>query len=414
MESPKFPAKTISFRDNNYPLLQMRSFNSLSIETINAIEMITLDSRYPPSIVGSFKYIVHEYPADIDLFETYHTCCNTVEAARDVTAKIKNIFKKIKNDKNTYLGDFKAGYDERYKIDIGCIKGSKLSGYNPFKIRSKITSIHEYKLLSNEDMRKWLNKVIDSPSVSEYRDLEQAIRSKYVVRWTLDDVLKGYVTLPFGKIFKLEDAIASKSIVKIDIWRCLNNRYVEITNWYMITYKDADGSTKYLTSKPGDYEGSLMKDIEHYQSEQTQKYMKLAKRLWNYAVLKKNKTLMSTLYPLFSSGASKMYQILGELETIQKILLKISKPHMDLIIANIEDWKTRIGTIMGDVLPIFEAHSIFTKIDKIIENKNNIPAILHSLEDIEVKLNLYVNRYVLLYFKRNRINAKIILRKANL
>jgi hypothetical protein len=102
-----------------------------------------------------------------------------------------------------------------------------------------------------------------------------------------------------------------------------------------------------------------------------------------------------------------MYQILGEIETIHNILEKIKNPSMSTIIANIEDWKTRLGTIMTDTLQITVAYNINKKIDSIIENKNkkNIKVILVYLDDISEKLNDYVNRYVKKYFLRKKINV---------
>jgi hypothetical protein len=317
--------------------------------------------------------------------------------------------KRVKKEKDVYLGDFKAGYDFRYKINIGAIRGDKLTKYNPFLIRTAIVSLHERGLLTDEEVGEWLSTVIDQPSVSEYMDLEKTIRSKYVVRWDIDDILRGYKLLPLDVKLTLEDALSHKCIVKLDIWVYLNKRYVELTNWYMLTYTDEKGRHRHMSVKPEKYERSLMHDIQHYNNPTVNKYMKLAKRLWLYAVLKKDKHLMVQLYPLFGSGAAKMYQIMGEIETIEKILTKVKYPFLDSIVANIEDWKTRLGTIMSDVLPIPVAHIIYSKITEMIENKNDIDTILHNLEDIEDKLNHYVNRYVKLYFRRNRINVMSIL-----
>ena len=62
------PKRSITFRNKVFKLLQTRPQKSLSLDTIEAIDIITLDKAYPPNIVVSFKYIVHEYPADIDMF----------------------------------------------------------------------------------------------------------------------------------------------------------------------------------------------------------------------------------------------------------------------------------------------------------------------------------------------------------
>lgn len=406
MSFPRFPAKSITFRDKSFPLLQTRPFSSLSVDTIDIINMVTLDQKFPPVIVGSFKYVVHEYPADIDLFETYQGCCTSFDVTKDITKKFMNIAIKLKEKKHIYLGDFKAGYDNDFKINIGYIKGIKLSNYNPLLIRNSIIKLYEKKLLTLNEQKKWLSTVIENPTISEYNDLDNIIKKKYIIRWNIDEMIKGIKILPSGKNLTLSEALTHKSIIKIDVWIYLNKRYIEVTNWYMITYKDIHGSIKNLSVKPEKYEQSLMKDLHHYNNPNVNNYMKLAKRLWLYAVLKKDKKLMISLYPLFGSGASKMYQIIGEIETIQKILKNIKYPYIDSIINNIEDWKTRLGTVMSDILPIQVAHVIYAKINNMIQNMNNKDFILLSLDEINDKLTTYINRYVNLYFIRNNINVK--------
>jgi len=406
MSVPKFPAKSITFRDKSFPLLQTRAFSSLSLDTVNAIKMITLDPRYPPNIVGSFKYVVHEYPADIDMFESYQSCCGFKEAIKDISQKFKDIAQRIKNENDVYLGDFKAGHDIRYKANIGYIRNLKLAGYNPPYIRGSILRMHEEGLYTADEASELLSKVIEHPTLQEYSDLESAIRKKYIVRWTLDELLAGFKLLPLGLKLTLEEAIGHRSVIKIDVWLYLNQRYIEMTNWYMLTYKDSQGVIKNLSVKPEKYESSLLKDLYHYNDPAINKYMKLAKRLWLYAVLKKNRQLMISLYPLFGSGASKMYQIVGEIETIKSILEKVKKASLETIISNIEDWKTRLGTVMSDILPIPVAHVIYEKINSIIKNKHKRDFILVTLDEVADKLTQYINRYVKLYFNRNNIKLE--------
>ena len=78
---------------------------------------------------------------------------------------------------------------------------------------------------------------------------------------------------------------------------------------------------------------------------------------------------------------------------------------MPTIIANIEDWKTRLGNIMTDTLPMSIAYNINKKIDYIIEHKTKKEVILVYLDDISEKLNEYVNVYVKRYFNRKKINV---------
>lgn len=397
--------KTVSFRDKNFKLLQTRPHKSLSIDTIEAINLITLDKAYPPNIVGSFKYIVHEYPADIDMFEPYKGCCSMEKVSEDIAEKFKEIALNIKEKTDIYLGDFKAGIDHRYYVNIGKVINNKLHHYDPLKIRKSILDLKEQKLYSEEESNALLLKVIEHPSIQEYNELDNALQKKYIVRWDLAELIKGVKNLPNGEKLALADAVAQKGVVKIDIWVYLNKRYIEMTNWYMLTYEDSTGKEQNLSVKPEKYESSIVKDLKYYNDPLVNKYMKLAKRLWLYAVLKNDRKLMMTLYPLFSSGAAKLYQILGEIETITNILEKIKKPAMDTIIENIEDWKTRLGTIMNDVLPIPVAHNINQRIDDIIANKNKKALIVLHLNELSEKLNEYVNRYVKKYFKRKNIQV---------
>jgi hypothetical protein len=416
MSVPRFPAKSITFRDETFALLQTRSFNSLSMNTVNFINMVTIDPRFPPRIVGSFKYIVNEYPADIDVMEIYESCCSVNEAAKDVTSKFQDIALRLKNAKDVYLGDFKAGYDYRYKIDIGYIKafkkGFKLSGYNPVAIESAILKLNSLKLNTNDETAFLLQKLIPNPTILEYSDLESAIRKKYIIRWTLDELLKGSKILFLNKKIDLEDAIQHNSVIKIDIWVYLNQRYLEITNYYTITFKDKTNNIGYLSIKLEKYEDRLQKDLRHLNNPNINRYMKLSKRLWSYAVLNKNKRLMISLYPLFSSGAAKMHQIVGEIDVILNILEKVKVPPLTSIIENIESWKTRLGTVMSDILPHSIAYIIYEKINIIIKKKNNTDVVLVILKEISDKLTQYINRYVKLYFKKNEIIVeKYLLKK---
>jgi hypothetical protein len=398
--------KSKTFRDNTFKLLQTRPQKSLTVDTLEAIDLITLDKAYPPNIVGSFKYIVHEYPADIDMFEYYKGCCSVKKASADIADKFKIMAKNIKAKSDIYLGDFKAGIDHRYYVNIGKQSNNELHYYNTESIRKQIIELRDKNLYTDLEANDLLSKIIEHPTLQEYSELESALQKRYIVRWSLDEMIKGSKELPLKQVLTMAEAITRHGVVKIDIWVYLNKRYIEMTNWFMLTYKDANGKEQNLSVKPEQYESSIKKDLKHYNDPAVNKYMKLSKRLWLYAVLKNDKKLMFALYPLFSSGAAKMYQILGEIETIGNILAKVEKPSMPTILENIEDWKTRLGTIMSDVLPITVDHNINKKIDAILANKDKKEVMLVYLSDIEEKLNEYVNRYVKRYFNRKNINVK--------
>ena len=416
MSVPKFPSsssRSVAFTGVDNPLFQKRVMSSLSMDLLDIIKSVTLDQRMPPNLVGSFKYIVHEYPADIDMFEAYvyDGAGGITGAGKDIAAKLAVIAQNIKARKDIYLGDFKAGVDERYQVDIGHInsESGKLAGYKPAQIRERIQKIQEAGLLTADEADTWFRAVIDQPSILEYMDLEATIRKKYVVRWSLDELTNQEKNLPYGAILRLEKAVTQKSIVKIDIWARLQKRFIEVTNFYDLRYKNKQDTiiSMNLENSGGakSYELSLLADLHHYSNPDLGKFMKLSKRLWLYAVLKKDKNLLHALYPLFGSGAAKMYQIMGEVETIENIMEKVKRPAMKDILENIEDWKARLGTVTNDILPGHIAYELFKRINAALTSKKK-EDIMKTLDYVGEKLNFYINSYVVQYLKKSHVNVK--------
>lgn len=415
-------------------LLQTRSLDSLTVATTEAIRLLTLDPVSPPSIVGSFKFVVHEYPADIDLFSAVHlACCTNPEDAAEHAAELfRTMFRGIEHaEGRVFLGDFKAGLDERYRIDLGRVVGvgakAHLVGYDAPRIRRDVLDLNARGALTSSELEEWLALVLDAPSGWEHERLSETVRSKLVARWKVSEVLAGVKTLPGGVRLSLQDALRQKTIVKADVWTFMNGRWVEMSNWYMLTYADANGRKRHLSLKPDPYENSLRRDLEHYASPDVGRRMKLAKRLWLFAILKKDRKLMTKLYPLFSSSAAKMYQIVGEAETIQKLIA-----HPDAggdrwvrqsVRQNVEDWKTRLGTVTNDVLPPDVARTVFDRIDRALEsfevrrrrfagaNADQVFEVL--LQDVVDRLQYRINAYVDDHMRRKHIAVSAILARAS-
>lgn len=385
----------------HFPPAQTRNMESLPADVVKAIELVTLDPAYPPQIVGSFKYVVHEYPADIDLFEPVRGCCTADDVARKVVNRLQDMVNKLVKLPNTYLADFKAGTDRRYELDIGKLTGATLSRYSPDRIRSAIRKLHAEGLLSDGEVSEWLKAVLNRPTLQDFLDLKGLVHDKQAVRWTAKEMLKGHKTLPNKVKLTLAEALTQKSIVKIDVWVLINGRFVELTNWYHIEL--TGNRTEALTQPLGNYSESLMKDIEYYSNPELGKYMKLAKRIWNHAVLRNQRALMVALYPLFSSGAAKMYQIMGEMETIAKLLRKYgNKVDMPTVRMNIEEWKARLGTVMVDTLPTKTAMRCYKKIDAVLKTRSREMAIT-LIYDLHEMLEYWVDKAVKKYVKRKRI-----------
>jgi hypothetical protein len=391
-----------------FPLVQVRTEESLSVDTLAVIRAITLDANFPSKIVGSFQYAIHEYPGDIDLMEEYVGCCSVASTARAVADGIRQIIKNVRKRKLTFLGDFKAGVDARYKVDIGEFvlsgKNLVLKGYDAAYIRASIAVLKNTGMLAAEEENELLRLVRDAPNYMEHHELFEAVRKYYVLRWTIDELESGYKILRGHVKISLRDAVAMNTVVKIDIYAFINGRFVEVTNWFLLKMRSHTGSKlRTISERMGNYETNILKDIALYKNPDMRKHMKLAKRLWLHAVHKKDELTMKKLFPLFSSGAAKLSQIVSDLETLCNMLKKLRYPPLKFMLRELQDMKMRMATIMADTLPIKTATKVFRIINS-ITFRTNAADMLERLDEIGDILNDCVN----LAARKYLLKAKLI------
>ena len=403
-------------------LLEKRNPISLLPSVRRAIDLITLDPEHPADIVGTYKYIIHENPVDIDLFEN----CNYEAASLvPVLHHIRELFREMAHRltaaRDTYLADFKAGEDQRficpYMGTYEILKGYK--DYSPEKIREWIEALSS--LLTVEEKKEMLEAVEDHPTYFQYIKLEDMIRAKRVVRWTLKELIKGEKKLVGNTNYTLEDAIQSQTVVKIDIWTWIKDGYVEVTNWFRLRFRQK-GMVKWedLTQPLPLYEESIRKGVRDYFDPRLEKNMKMAKRIWLYAVYKNDYNLMKLLYPLFRSDASRLGQLKGEIEVLLAMLQHIPKnPPLRFMIEQMIQFNDVISTITQDVFPIEEKNRIFRRIEhfyNFVEKEKTLTAsekqqykddLESTLQFIDTKITTYIQRYVYAFLKKKSLFAII-------
>lgn len=297
-------------------IYRQRDIRGLSTDTQDIIKLITFSDTTEP--VGSFKYKVHKYPGDIDIFEPVKICCTKQKAVDTITRELQSIAKRVKNSKRTYWADFKAGIDP-----VLHPQDRSLASY--------ISSAGRY--LSPEDLAY----------VTE--NYPENARKFYIVRWTADEIIRGEKTLLSRNVLTLKEAITHDSLIKLDLWSMVEGNYTEVTNFFFFLWQDEDGNTTVLNAELEDRLVSLERDIEKYGSEEHWNPLKLAKRLWNKALFTKDHSMTERLYPLFSSGASQLNQIVGESETIRAMLTRLPNPPVERLMKQIEGFKRRINDV---------------------------------------------------------------------
>lgn len=350
---------------------------SKSIE--KSVNLITFSNKTTP--VGSYKYKVHAYPSDIDIFEIVRDCCNLQKMQKKVATNFKTMAKNIKKEKLIFLGDFKAGIDNKLLFDFGEIvyeKRLKVANYSRTNIIQNIKTFKNNKWITDAEYKNIYKLATPTITVGNFSVLYQELRKLFLVRWTLDELIAGHKMLRSGDKLTLEEAITHKSIVKIDIWAPINMRYTEVTNVYYLILEDADGKETVLNKKLEDYVGSLNKDIFKYASTTFRNSLKVGKRLWIKNNLLKRTNALERLYPLFYSGASALNQIKEEAVVIQEMLEDRNRRSSDvaknfnvvkpIIMNQLDEFKKRINNIY-DIK--FNASELYKMLDKITNSNMN-------------------------------------------
>ncbi|NBP59148.1 hypothetical protein EBU71_21865, partial [bacterium] len=139
-------------------LTDKRSTLCFTKDLSQAIEVISLISK--PIIVGSYSFIAHPYPGDIDMFEVNEERANVKQACQHFQERFQHLAQRIQKRKNTYLTDFKAGEDRRFQID--CEASFE-------QIRHHLKLLYYRQLLTRSELTEWLTTL--QRSKEEFKEL---------------------------------------------------------------------------------------------------------------------------------------------------------------------------------------------------------------------------------------------------
>ena len=256
--------------DKVFDVLQYKNPKAFSKETRNYIDLVSIQEGITP--VGSAKFKIAKYPGDIDLMEIVEYCCTLSDATKKIAEEIQKIARNIKKTPLVYLGDFKAGLDDRY-ADLQDVIGElneygEIANHNRPKFKSLIKKYRQKKLITKEDFKIMTNLFPKNITSTEWTSLHKYCRNFWVVRWSIDDLIKGEkkMGIKIAKKIKitLKDALRYKTICKLDLWAPVDDHYTEITNFFLTNYMDGDGESIAIAPPLTGYIGRIVGDIKHY------------------------------------------------------------------------------------------------------------------------------------------------------
>ena len=172
----------------------------------------------------------------------------------------------------------------------------------------------------------------------------EAIRKPGVLRLNVNEVLAGRHHLQSGGSISLADSIAMGTVVKLDVWALINDKFTEVTNFFML-YIDKNGQKQELTVPFSDYSESLYQDLLKYSGQEHYDPLKVCKRFWMWLSYTHNTAnviihkyingksddslaasrrlvvdrILNQLADLFAGKNSSLKQVVADLEVIRDI-----------------------------------------------------------------------------------------------
>lgn len=327
--------------DGNILKLRVRSPEDYPGKLKRVLDLITFNEI--PKVVGSYAYLNHKYPSDVDVFDKVVLNLNADDAATFYAQKFMNVMEiLLVSHPNILIMDFKIGEDLLIK-----------------KIYDNFDTLNN---------RIQLSKLLDSAQVEEIYSNDnpkETLRNYVVLRWSPEEVLLGVKQLPRGRKLTLVEAIKQPSIVKLDITTYISDRYMSVEVFYNLGYKEgtggaggAGGTLKSNVKKDvsfyplGDYAESIIKDIDKYSDVNSKLYapLKVAKRLWSLSRIANCESLFDSLAPLIMSDAAALNQIKSDLEIVSDII-------------NLEPLNFKTLTVLNGASEIYKVHSKLAYVD---------------------------------------------------
>ena len=320
---------------------KIRTIYSYNNSIIDIFKMISFQGKF--NIAGSAQYASSNYINDYDLNEEIKGPLS------HIVSVFQSKFIEMHNDNNTYIVDFKCGLDNELYFD----EYTDVTKYHTYlkKIKNML-STHEY----NTFMK-----------ATKEDEIEEICRDLYILRWSYNEIIKGYKMLRGCRKKTLQDSLNDKSVVKLDIIYNYDNDFIEISDIYIMD--------------PSIMKSTLQDDVKYYYDKGN--YFKALKRVLSLARLAKDTKTIDLLVSLFNSNIGLVNKVKSDFDVIVDVLENPKPVKMEQIKDSLQKQKQMLGTVYQ--FPFSD--SLYKKIDSISNlNKSKMVDELKKLSEILGKI----------------------------
>ena len=330
----------------------------------NTFSLISFNGNYSIAGTSNLKSIL--YPSDYDLFEEVIETNDKNKALNHIVKRFQEIFKKIKESNFIFLIDFKCGILDPAFFD-------KYNDVNEFLIY--LDDMYQNNLINSTEYKKALK--LKSPD-----DIKEFTRNLYILRWTVDEVLKGYKIIPNKDKIYLIDCVLDNTVIKLDCILHYNySIFMEISEIYVFKVKNHKNN---VTTGEQIHQG-ITNDYKKFMHEG--KIYKALKRLFSIYKFKKDLGKCKELIKFFNSNEGLLNKIKNDLEIYVIVLEKIPKIKINEIHFGLQNLKGQLANIYQFNIPN-DYLAEFDKMSKI----SNRTKLIKTINLMVEKLNLILKR----------------------
>lgn len=249
----------------------------------------------PPDVMGSAGEHRAMYAADYDLLEfmTFRGKA-TVKAFQTKVAKLASTY---------CVTDVKCGEVSEWNLLQG-------KGYDQAKELAHLRRLWQEKVITDAEHK--LGKRLLKPTLSVAEKVAARKQLRFgILRWTPAEVKAGVKQTRLDKPIRLEDAMTSKGITKVDILAWVKDTYAEVSNIILWTSR----SGKPYAHIP-EVVQSLKEDIAYYLSEGN--YFKAAKRMLSIAKNRKEVAQQEKLLAILNSPLGHISTVVSDLKVLKE------------------------------------------------------------------------------------------------
>jgi hypothetical protein len=338
------------------PLLRLKPEISYSNDVLKNIKLLSISKDNLAKAFGSFVYSFQKYAGDIDLFEVDQSDLSHDGLMKAAAKRIQEIVKTINDSKTMFFSEMKAGLDSTYFFDVGNLENG-IYDSNSF-LYFKANNLWENHLLTNKEFLqieigdqliedKKVKSINESTNI--YDMIYGIFRERRTLRWSADEILKGFKLLPDGNKYTLHRAMAEKAMIKYDMISYVDGKFVEVTNLVFLVYKDEDGDFQPLNISEEDLHNpeSLKEETEKlFYSNKFFNPMKGCKRLYAIMRVLNRFDYLEQVTRIVGGNISLLYQQKGALEAIEIIIERGHSFPKEKINRNLDLIKSRIVNVI--------------------------------------------------------------------